>query len=229
MALQYTMPQQLTLIGAASRRRIYRAVQLHYNTPPITPYIENTILPALLYLTERAANQRDIPQQFNAARWAVQHTHGENDTLAAAQFNYCGIAPDYDEIPMQGTSIQRITPDSEGVHIEIGNPHNLQTRFVAGISAIDLMLNNCICNLEQIQPAAQMKQRQDNAYNKQYKATLEKVKRLPQGENRYTTKQLAGVGLEGKTLHSALDKGFVIRVGWGKYEFCAALWNEARQ
>ena len=54
MSLKYTMPEQLTLIGGASRIRVFRVVQLHYHTPPISSFIENTITPALRYLTDNA-------------------------------------------------------------------------------------------------------------------------------------------------------------------------------
>jgi hypothetical protein len=316
MSLRYAMPEQLTIIGGASRKRIYRAVQLHHTTPPITPYIENTILPALQYLAERAANQRDIPEQFNAARWAVRQKHGkeynncEIDNLAAALFNYCGIAPDFDKHKMQGTSIHRITPDTEGITIEIGKPHTLQFRFNAGILEIDLLIhanmqrNDVIINptplkkaamrifyacngwflsisekyhmsvfaaygeyikeklnafseterpaipeiiipADMLPPqkihlpyadfiktevsAAQLKQRQGNAYNALYKASLEKAKRLPLVENFFTTSQLEKVGLYGKSLKSAKDRGIIIYLDWGKFEFSADFWEAIQQ
>jgi hypothetical protein len=163
MKLKYTLPQELTLIGAASRMRVVRAVQLHYITPPITDYITEIITPALQYLTDTAENARKIQTQYNAARWAVRCLCGENiegceiDNLAAALFNYCGIAPDYEKHKMQGTSIHRITPASEGITIEIGNPHTLQARFNAGISEIDTLINCDISNQKATNPALYQK------------------------------------------------------------------------
>ena len=342
MSLKYTMPQELSLIGGASRIRVYRAVQLHYNTPlissPISSFIQNTITPALQYLTDNAANQRKIQRQYNGARWAVSqiYNNGDNsgnndngnnknhiDNLAAALFYCCGRSPRFDSQTMQGTSIHRIKPDKEGITIEIGNPHNLQTRFNAGVSAIHHAINNSIINIERINPVkllkaamrvfyayngwflsisnayhmsvrsaygeyinelltaftptqrpqipdiieptnllppqtvflpysafiktdlstAQIQQRQNNAYNKLYAACIQKAKRLlltqdtsqntsqpAQPTNQYTTKQLAAVGLEGKSLQSALkpDNGILRRVGRGVYVFSDDFWNEVK-
>ncbi|MCL2235646.1 MAG: hypothetical protein FWB98_04280 [Defluviitaleaceae bacterium] len=93
MSLKYTMPQELTLIGGASRIRVYRAVQLYYNTPlissPISSFIQDTITPALQYLTDNAANQRKIQQQYNGARWAVSQIF-DNEDLSGGYDNVIG-------------------------------------------------------------------------------------------------------------------------------------------
>ena len=74
MAMRYKAPQGLLLLGAASRIKVMRAVQLHYYEPMITPYISDTLTPLLQYMSDDntdCGGNFEIQQQFYACSWAI--------------------------------------------------------------------------------------------------------------------------------------------------------------
>ena len=143
-SMKYQAPEELLLLGAASRVRVMRAVQLHYYKPNETPYVLNTLMPLLAYMTDKAdcGNGYEVQSQFKACRWAVNQKYASyNDLFAAALFNDVGVAPDFSEIEMKGTSSHKITATKDGIIIEITSKYPITERIPFGLEKLENEIN----------------------------------------------------------------------------------------
>lgn len=117
-----------------------RAVQLHYYEPDTTSYVSNTLEPLLRYMSDKntdCGHFNKVQQQFNACRWAINQKYGSyNDLLAAALFNDVGIAPDFSEHKMKGSSSHVITPTQDGIIIEFSNRYPVSERMKYGMEPL---------------------------------------------------------------------------------------------
>ena len=121
-----------------------RAVQIHYYEPNTPPYVFNTLTPLLAYMTDIAdcGNSYKVQSQFNACRWAVnQKYESYNDLFAAALFNDVGIAPDFSEIEMKGTSSHKITATEDEIIIEITSKYPISERITFGLEKLENEIN----------------------------------------------------------------------------------------
>lgn len=117
------------LLGDSARFKIIRAVQLHYNPPPISPDTDK-YTPFFQFLSEGVEDHWTVQQQYSSCKWAAP----KNEPLATAMLLYYGWAPRYKQYKMGGNCIYQMRRAADGIHLVISNPHTYNDRLYAACS-----------------------------------------------------------------------------------------------
>lgn len=121
-------PERFYYFGDSTRFKIIKAVQHHYDRPPITPETDQFI-PFFTVLSENVQDHWTVQQQFSAAKFATK----EDKTFSAASslLLHYGWSPRH-EPRMLGPSMHSIEIDPlVGIHIQMTYTHTFQERVDA--------------------------------------------------------------------------------------------------
>lgn len=126
-------PPDLFKFGKATRRKVVRAAQLYYHEPPI----DQRVLSFVNFFKYLSSSPRIGPcfainHYYAASLWAT----GYSEELATALMLYYGWPPDFQKIPMAGTSIHRIEKKPEGILITVCRSHTIEARLQAACAEI---------------------------------------------------------------------------------------------
>lgn len=130
--LRFDPPEEFFLVGPSTRRKITRALQMWYETPPITNETDQFI-PFFEHLQKNVSDHWKVQQEYGSCLWATKYT---NDSLATSLLLHYGWAPVF-ERNMEGSSIHKLTPTASGVVLDIEYCHTFQDRLDAACSAIE--------------------------------------------------------------------------------------------
>lgn len=125
-------PPEYYLLGNSSRRKIIRAVQYHFNPPPVLPET-NQFIEMFDYLSSNIKDHWGVQEQYSSCRWVVN----QNRELAASMLIHFGWAQ-RDREPMAGSSIHRLTIVPQGIYVEIMNNHTFNQRLTAACEKIKI-------------------------------------------------------------------------------------------
>lgn len=118
-------------LANAARFRVFRAVQLHFDPPPILPDYDQWIA-AAHRITESMEENLTLPGQFSYAKWATR----QDEPLAISLICHYGWARTPTKISIEETCIYKMRQTSEGIVIDIAAAHTFQERLNAACRSV---------------------------------------------------------------------------------------------
>lgn len=109
-------------LGDSARAKIIRAVQLHYDRPPVSDETDQ-YTPFFDFLSEGVADHWTLQQQFSSCKWATR-----DKSLATSMLLHYGYVPRFTE-RITKNSIYQMYRAQDGIHLQFSWPHGQIAKF----------------------------------------------------------------------------------------------------
>lgn len=126
-------PDQFVKLGYSSRYKIMRAVQLHYNRPPIDEPARQ-LTPLFKHFENHSAGHQWTLSQYNCIRWALNYS--DDDLASSALLRFGSITWSSTGPPLEAPSIHSISIERTGISVRFNDDQTLQERMDAACTTV---------------------------------------------------------------------------------------------